>query len=298
MADIGFIGLGHMGLPMAINLVKKGHHVTGFDLQTTAMESFQENGGRIATHIDEVALNKSLVITMLQTGEQVHSLCLGETGLFNKMSPGALFVDCSTIGVDAARQFHEAAQKKGLLSLDAPVSGGVSGATKGTLTLMVGGSLDTFEKAKPILSAIGAKLIYTGEAGSGQAAKLCNNMILGISMIAVSEAFLLGERLGLSHQKLFEVVTQSSGQCWVMSQNTPVPHVNPSSPASFNYQAGFSTLMMQKDLTLSQKAAQSVGINTILGATAAQMYTQVKEKIGNLDFSAIMTCLSELEIEQ
>jgi len=295
MANIGFIGLGHMGLLMAVNLVKKGHTVTGFDVQSEAMESFKAQGGLLATNIAEIGKNQSVVITMLQTGQQVHSVCLGESGLFQVMQPGALFIDCSTIGTEAIQLIHQESLAHGLHCLDAPVSGGMLGASTGTLTLMIGGESHVLEQAKPILECLGTHLIHTGAAGSGQAAKLCNNMILGASMIAVSEAFLLAERLGLSPQKLYEVVTQSSGQCWAMSRHAPVPGVVPNSPANHQYQPGFSTMMMLKDLSLSKSAATAVGLKLPLTATATHMYAEVKDDIGALDFSAIVTCLPQFE---
>jgi 3-hydroxyisobutyrate dehydrogenase len=295
MANIGFVGLGHMGLFMAVNLVKKGHTVTGFDMQTQAMESFKAQGGLLATTLQDVAKNQSVVITMLQTGQQVHSVCLGEQGLFRTMQPGTLFIDCSTIGTEAVQLIHQEAVKHSLYCLDAPVSGGMLGASNGTLTMMIGGDLDALEKAKPILECLGTNLIHTGNAGSGQAAKLCNNMILGASMIAVSEAFLLAERLGLSAQKLHEVVTQSSGQCWAMSRHAPVPSVVPNSPANYDYQPGFSAAMMLKDLTLSQSAGATVGLTMPLTAMATKMYSTVKDDIGALDFSAIVTCLPQFK---
>ena len=295
MANIGFVGLGHMGLLMAVNLVKKGHTVTGFDMQAQAMESFKAQGGLLATDLHDVAKNQSVVITMLQTGQQVHSVCLGGQGIFRTMQPRTLFLDCSTIGAEAIQLIHQEAVKHNLYCLDAPVSGGMLGASNGTLTMMIGGDLDVFEKAKPILACLGTNLIHTGRAGSGQAAKLCNNMILGASMIAVSEAFLLAERLGLSAQKLYEVVTRSSGQCWAMSQHAPVPGVAPNSPANFNYQPGFSATMMLKDLALSQSAGAAVGLNMPLTATATQIYEKVKDDIGALDFSAIVTCLPQFK---
>ena len=295
MAHIGFVGLGHMGLPMAINLVRAGHIVTGFDQQPQAIAALVAAGGVGAATLLDAGRGQAVVITMLQTGQQVHAVCLGEAGLFSVMEKNTLFMDCSTIGVDAIREIHKQAAALSLQCLDAPVSGGVAGAVGASLTMMVGGSLEVFEQAKTWLSCMGTTLIYTGEAGTGQAAKLCNNMILGISMIAVSEAFLLGERLGLSPQKLHEVVSQSSGQCWSMSRHVPLPNILPHTPANYGYQPGFSTTMMLKDLMLSQAAAASVGLTTTLGATATGLYQNVKDSIGPLDFSAIITCLAAAE---
>lgn len=295
MAHIGFVGLGHMGLPMAINLVRAGHVVTGFDQQPQAIAAFVAEGGLGASTLQETAQGQDVVITMLQTGQQVHAVCLGESGLFSLMKKNTLFMDCSTVGVEAIRTIHAEAALLSLQCLDAPVSGGVAGAVGAVLTIMVGGPAATFEQAKPFLSCLGTTLIHTGEAGSGQAAKLCNNMILGVSMIAVSEAFLLAERLGLSPQKLHEVVTQSSGQCWSMSRHVPLPGILPHVPANYGYQPGFSTTMMLKDLMLSQAAAASVGLKTVLGASATALYHDVKDSIGPLDFSAIVMCLAPEE---
>ena len=198
MAKIGFVGLGHMGFPMAINLVKAGHCVTGYDLRTEVMERFVESGGLIAHHLLDTAKDQDILITMLQTGQQVLHVCTGVDGLFSKAKEGSLFIDCSTIDVKTARDLHQIAKESHLQVVDAPVSGGVAGAIAATLTFMVGGDEQAFNTAKPILSSMGQKIIHTGDAGNGQAAKICNNMILGISMIAVSEAFTLAEHLGLS----------------------------------------------------------------------------------------------------
>lgn len=292
MAKIGFIGLGHMGLPMAINLVKAGHQVTGFDLQAQALTQLTEAGGIAASTLADAAKNQDLFITMLQTGQQVESVCLGEQGLFAAATPDTLFIDCSSIDVNSSRALYQQALNHRLVPLDAPVSGGVAGASAGTLTFMVGGESEALEKARPILEIMAKKIIHTGPAGSGQAAKICNNMILGISMIAVSEAFVLGEHLGLSPEKLFEVVTNSSGQCWSMSQYTPVPNIIPNCPANNHYQPGFSVAMMLKDLNLSQNCAKSVGLKTPLGATATKLYEQFSESgQGQLDFSAIIKAI-------
>ena len=289
MKRIGIVGLGHMGLPMAINLVKAGFIVTGFDRQATAMDQLVAAGGFAAANLQELAATNKTLITMLQTGQQVLSVCLGEQGLFEHAAKNSLFIDCSTIDVQSSRQFHERAASVGFIAVDAPVSGGVTGATQASLTFMVGGSDQALEQAKPILSILGKKIIHTGIAGSGQAAKICNNMILGISMIAVSEAFLLAEHLGLTPQKLFEVVTNSSGQCWAMSHYPPVAGVLDNVPANNNYQPGFTSAMMLKDLCLSQESASSVDINTQMGKTAMMLYQQlVDHGMGDLDFSAII----------
>ncbi len=292
MTKVGFVGLGHMGLPMAVNLLKKGYEVVGYDISEQSKQSFLAQGGSVVDNLQDLARDKAVVITMLQTPAQVLDVCVGVEGIFKIMQPGALFMDCSTIGVETACRFHDEAVKHQLLSLDAPVSGGVRGAVLGTLTLMVGGESSVFETYQPLLSCLGKTIVHTGAAGTGQAAKLCNNMLLGISMIAVSEAFLLAERLGLSHQKLHEIVSQSSGQCWAMSVHAPVPSVVPQSPANYGYQPGFTTKMMLKDLRLSQEAAKAVGISTTLGALATEIYTKKEARISDLDFSAIITCIA------
>lgn len=294
MASIGFVGLGHMGLPMAINLLKAGHQVTGFDLQDLPQKKLKEAGGFLAANLTELANNKDFLITMLQTGQQVIQVCESKNGLFQQAKKQSLFIDCSTIDVQSAHIMHELAKTHQLLALDAPVSGGVAGAAAGTLTFMVGGEPLVFEKAQPILAAMGKKIIHTGKAGSGQAAKTCNNMILGISMIAVSEAFTLANALGLSADKLFEVVNNASGQCWAMSQYVPVPHLLENVPANNEYKPGFAANMMLKDLKLSQEAAKAKHIQTPLGEQSTALYQKlIDEGYGDLDFSAIIQLISQ-----
>lgn len=296
MAKIGFVGLGHMGLPMAINLVKAGHSVTGYDLQEPAREQFAQAGGLVAAELQVVAKGQDILITMLQTGQQVLHVCLGIDGLFNNAKEGALYIDCSTIDVASSREVHQLAKENHLHSVDAPVSGGVAGAAAGTLTFMVGGEEKAFNSAQPILASMGQKIIHTGKDGSGQAAKICNNMILGITMIGISEAFTLGNQLGLSAQKLFEVVSNSSGQCWAMTKYAPVPGVLENVPANNDYKPGFAAAMMLKDLLLSQNVAQSVHVQTPLGAQSAALYQQfVDEGFGDLDFSAIIKLISQAQ---
>lgn len=292
MARIGFVGLGHMGLPMACNLIKAGHHVTGYDLQASVLDDLEEVGGHAAKQLSEAASHQDVVITMLQTGQQVEQVAIGEKGLFATMTKGALYIDCSTIDVTSARQLHQAAQTYGLLSIDSPVSGGVAGAAAATLTFMVGGEEDALSVARPILSDMGKKIIHAGQAGSGQAAKICNNMILGISMIAVSEAFVLAEKLGLTSQKLHEVVSNASGQCWVMDNYVPVPNVLENVPANRNYQPGFSVAMMLKDLGLSQQVAKDSQTHLPMAELATSLYQYFSDsKHNNLDFSAIIQSL-------
>lgn len=295
MANIGFIGLGHMGLPMAINLVKAGHQVTGFDLNTSAMLMLEHQGGIQALTLSAASQNQDLFITMLQTGAQVEQVCQGNKGLFAAAKPSAIFIDCSSIDVDTSRALQAEANRCHLLSLDAPVSGGVKGAASGSLTIMVGGDETTFIQAKPILELLGKTIIHTGKTGTGQAAKICNNMMLGIAMIATSEAFTLADHLGLTPQKLFEVVTHSSGQCWAMSQYVPVPGILDSVPANRDYQAGFTAAMMLKDLRLSQASARTSGIKTPLGEQATQLYQQFYDTgSSELDFSAIIKLIQAI----
>jgi 3-hydroxyisobutyrate dehydrogenase len=281
-----------MGLPMALNLIKAGHTVTGFDLQAMAMDNFAAAGGKRALTLQDTARSQDVVITMLQTGEQVQKVCLGEQGLLQTVGKDTLFIDCSSIDVPSSRTVHQEAERLKLLSVDAPVSGGVAGAAEARLTIMVGGTDEAFTKAESILKLMGKKIIHTGIAGSGQAAKICNNMILGISMIAVSEAFTLAEQLGLAPEKLFEVVTNASGQCWAMSNYAPVPGLLENVPANNNYKPGFTAAMMLKDLRLSQQSASSVGLKTPMGERATALYQAFNDdKMGELDFSAIIKTL-------
>lgn len=293
MSNIGFVGLGHMGLPMAINLVNAGHQVTGFDLQEAALNAFVSAGGTRAHHLQSAAHGQDILITMLQTGKQVEKVCLGDQGLFAATDKHTLFIDCSTIDVATSRKIHDAAQTYHLFSVDAPVSGGVKGAAAATLTFMVGGTERAFDKAKPILDMMGKKVLHTGVAGTGQAAKICNNMILGVSMIAVSEAFTLAEQLGLTPQKLFDVVNNASGQCWVLDHYLPVPGILDDVPADHHYKAGFTTAMMLKDLCLSQQSALDAGVKTPMSEQATRLYQQFNDAgMGELDFSAIITTLA------
>lgn len=294
MARIGFVGLGHMGWPMAVNLLNAGHTVTGFDLQPKAVEAFVSAGGQAAATLHDAAYQQQVIITMLQTGQQVHQVCLGEHGLFASAGKNTLFIDCSSIDVKSSRDIHLQAKKMNFLAVDAPVSGGVVGAAQAKLTFMVGGTEEAFTQAKPFLASLGKKIIHTGVAGSGQAAKICNNMVLGISMIAISEAFTLAEHLGLAPERLFEVVNNSSGQCWAMSNYAPVPGLLENVPANNNYKPGFTAAMMLKDLKLSQQSAASVGVKTPLGERATTIYQQFNDaEMGELDFSAIIKVIAK-----
>jgi 3-hydroxyisobutyrate dehydrogenase len=288
MAAIGFIGLGNMGAPMAANLVKAGHQVTGFDIVPRAVEALSAKGGHAAASAAEAASAGELVITMLPAGAQVRSVYLGEAGVLANARKGTLLIDCSTIDVETARAVASAAVEAGFDMLDAPVSGGVAGAEAATLTFMVGGEAAVFARVEPILAAMGRTIIHAGPAGNGQAAKICNNMILGVSMIAVCEAFSLAERLGLSAQTLFDVAAKSSGQCWALTSYCPVPGPVPASPANREYAAGFTAAMMLKDLRLAQQAAGATAASTPLGAAAANLYQLfVDAGTEGLDFSAI-----------
>ena len=238
MARIGFIGLGNMGLPMAQNLIKAGHQVEGVDVNPAAIEQLKAAGGASVETAKVAAARADVVITMLPAGKQVREVYLGAGGIIEDANPGTLLIDCSTIDVETARAVAAEAEKQDLMMLDAPVSGGVGGATAGTLTFMVGGSERAFVRAESILQKMGKTIVHAGGPGNGQAAKICNNMILGISMIAVSEAFVLAEQLGLDHQKLFDISSKSSGQCWSLTTYCPVPGPVPTSPANRDYQAG------------------------------------------------------------
>src|ERR1700678_1963252 len=291
MSNIGFIGLGNMGAPMAGNLVKSGGPVLGFDLVPALRQASSQDGVEIVANARATVENADIVITMLPGGEQVLSV-------WNDILPharqGSLFIDCSTIDVASARKAHALAAERGIAPLDAPVSGGVGGAKAATLTFMVGGSQHAFERGKPVLERMGKRVVHCGEAGNGQAAKICNNMILGISMIAVSEAFVLGEKLGLSHQALFDVASASSGQCWSLTSYCPVPGPVPASPANNGYKPGFAAALMLKDLKLAKEAAGSVKANTALGARAAEIYEHFSQQgHSGDDFSAIINLVRE-----
>jgi 3-hydroxyisobutyrate dehydrogenase len=269
MTTIAFIGLGHMGGPMAANLAKAGHNVVGFDLAAASCDAARETGVAIAGSVREAVANAEAVVTMLPAGKHVLAVW---SDILPAMDPGTLAMDCSTIDVESARKAHAIAQERGCPALDAPVSGGVGGAKAGTLTFMAGGSAEAFAQAEPILAQMGKRVVHCGEAGAGQAAKICNNMILGISMIGVCEAFVLAEKLGLSAQALFDVASTSSGQCWSMTSYCPVPGPVPASPANNGYKPGFAAALMLKDLRLAQEAALAAGAATPLGAEAAQLY--------------------------
>ncbi len=290
--SVAFIGLGHMGGPMAANLVKKGEATCGFDLSETALNAFKATGGTTAPTPLQAVKNAKVVVTMLPSGKEVRAVYLGSDGLIDQMSAGAVFIDCSTIDVATARDVAAAAEAKGHFFVDAPVSGGTSGAEAGTLTFMVGGTNASFEKAQPYLQKMGQAIVHAGNAGNGQAAKICNNMLLGISMIGVSEAFVLADALGLPREKLFEISNTSSGQCWSLSKYCPVPGQVASSPSNRGYEPGFTAAMMLKDLRLSQEAANATRASTPLGAAAAQIYALMAgQGFAQLDFSGVFKFL-------
>ena len=292
MATIGFIGLGKMGGPMAANLLKAGHRLKVHDISADAVARAVTLGAEGASDIRAAVSGTEAVITMLPSGNEVRAVYLGPDGLLAAAAPGTLFIDCSTIDVKTAREVAAEAEAAGLAMVDAPVSGGVGGAEAGTLTFMVGGGEEAFARGQPILAPMGKAVVHAGGAGNGQAAKICNNMILGVSMIAVCEAFVLADKLGLDKQKLFEISSKASGQCWSLSTYCPVPGPVPSSPANRDYQAGFTAAMMLKDLRLAQEAAQNSGAATPLGAEAAQLYALFAAQGGaGTDFSGIIKFL-------
>ncbi|MBN8956836.1 MAG: 3-hydroxyisobutyrate dehydrogenase [Rhizobiales bacterium] len=292
MARIGFIGLGNMGLPMALNLVKAGHEVQGYDVNAEALSKLAAAGGTTTGSVHAASSGVEVVITMLPAGQHVRDVYLEAGGVLASVDPGTLLIDSSTIDVASARTVAEAAAAKKLLMIDAPVSGGVGGAQAGTLTFMVGGPEAAFERAKPFLELMGKTIVHAGDAGNGQAAKICNNMILGVSMLVTSEAFVLAEKLGLDAQKLFDITSKSSGQCWSITNYCPVPGPVPTSPANRDYQPGFTAAMMLKDLKLAQEAARSSGATSPMGAGAAAVFGQfVEEGGGPYDFSGIIRFL-------
>ncbi|HEY5209534.1 MAG TPA: 3-hydroxyisobutyrate dehydrogenase [Stellaceae bacterium] len=289
MGQIGFIGVGNMGGPMVRNLIKAGHRVTVFDLVPDAVARCVEAGAAAAPSAIAAVRNQETVITMLPAGRHVREVYLGGGGILAAVPAGTLLIDCSTIDVATARDVGAAAAQAGLPMLDAPVSGGVGGAEAASLTFMVGGPDAAFARARPILEHMGKTIVHAGASGSGQAAKICNNMLLGISMIGVCEAFVLADKLGLDRQKLFDISSKSSGQCWSLTSYCPVPGPVPASPANRDYAAGFTADMMLKDLRLSQDAAAGAHAATALGAHAAQLYeTFAASGEGERDFSGII----------
>jgi 3-hydroxyisobutyrate dehydrogenase len=292
MTAIGFIGLGNMGRPMARNLVKAGHALSVFDVVPGAVSALVDAGARAAPSVADAVAGAEVVITMLPAGPEVRAVYLDAAGVLARAGSSALLIDSSTIDVETARAVAQSAADKGLAMIDAPVSGGVGGAEAGTLTFMVGGTEAAFTRAKPVLDAMGKTIVHAGASGNGQVAKLCNNMLLAISMIGTCEAFGLAEKLGLAAETLFAIASKSTSQCWAMTGYCPVPGPVPSSPANRGYAAGFTGAMMLKDLKLAQQAAIATGAATPLGAEAAALYgLHVQHGGGPRDFSGIFEFL-------
>lgn len=288
MTTVAFLGLGNMGGPMAANLINAGYTVHGFDPVPAARQAAQDKGVQLFDTGAAAVGDADVVITMLPNGTLVKS-CYEE--VLPAAAAGALFIDSSTISVDDARAVHQQALDSGFAQLDAPVSGGVKGAVAGTLAFMVGGEPDALERARAVLEPMAAKVIHCGSSGAGQAAKLCNNMVLAVQQIAVGEAFVLAEKLGLSAQSLFDVITGATGNCWAVHTNCPVPGPVPTSPANNDFKPGFATALMNKDLGLAMAAVSSTGASAPLGTHAAEIYAQFAEEHAELDFSAVIQTL-------
>jgi 3-hydroxyisobutyrate dehydrogenase len=293
MTTVAFIGLGNMGLPMAKNLIGAGLQVQGFDLSEAMRGALAQAGGTACETITAAVTDADAVVSMLPSGAIVRAVYEGPDGVFAAAKAGALMIDSSTIDVTTAREVSDAAIAKGFQMVDAPVSGGVGGAAAGTLAFMVGGTAETFAVAKPILEPMGAKIVHCGASGNGQAAKVCNNMLLAISMIGVSEAFNLGRKLGLDDQTFYDVAANASGQCWSLTSYCPVPGPVPTSPANNDYTPGFATALMHKDLGLAMEAVKSVNANSPLGEHAAEIYAEMNDAgLGGVDFSGVIKRLA------
>ena len=294
---VAFLGLGHMGGPMAVNLVRAGVAVTGYDIVPQACAAAREQGIEVVDTPQEAVRAASVVITMFPSGKHVveaYTGVDGAEGLLAAAPAGATFLDCSTINISEAQEAAELARAAGFTAADAPVSGGVVGATAGTLAFMVGAEPEVFERVRPLLEIMGGRVVHCGGSGMGQAAKICNNMILGVSTVAVSEAFVLAEKLGLEHQAMFDVVSNASGQCWALTTNCPVPGPVPTSPANNDYEPGFAGALMAKDLNLAATALDETGTTAPMGRLAAQLYNQfVADGHAGTDFSGIITTLRE-----
>lgn len=290
---VAFLGLGHMGAPMSTNLIGAGHAVRGFDPVPAAASSARAAGAAVFDSATDAVADADVVITMLPSGEVVKR-CYAE--VLPAARPGALFIDSSTISVTDAREVHELAKSQGMAQLDAPVSGGVKGATAGTLAFMVGGDQAALERARPVLEPMAGKIIHCGAAGAGQAAKVCNNMVLAVQQIAIGEAFVLAEKLGLSAQSLFDVITGATGNCWAVHTNCPVPGPVPTSPANNDFKPGFATALMNKDLGLAMDAVSSTGSAAPLGRHAAEIYAEFiasDAAHADKDFSAVIETLRD-----
>lgn len=286
--NIGFIGLGHMGLPMACGLLDSGFMVTAYDISDKSLKAFQEHGGNISPQLEQLAHTSDVVISMLPSGKQLLEIYAEDGPLLCHLKPDCFLIDCSTIGTLASRQWHKLVNEKGYRSVDAPVSGGVMAASNQSLTFMIGGDISDVEEAQDILKNIGKQFIHTGEKTSGQTAKICNNLILANNMVALSEAFLLAERLGLEKTKFLDVVQNSSGNSWVVEKYLPIPNLKANVPANADYEPGFSTQMMVKDLNLVKDCCQKTGIELNMTDTSLELYLQMLESnFGNKDFSYI-----------
>jgi len=293
-SSLGFIGLGNMGSNMAINLVKKGHSLTIYDVQSAAAAKLEKMGVKIATSPAELASNCDCVITMLPASQHVRSVYTSADGILEGVTPGTLLIDSSTIDPDVSKEMSVLAKIKSAIYLDAPVSGGVGAAKAGSLTFMVGGPPLQYKEIEPILLKMGAKVVHCGEAGSGQVAKICNNMLLGISMIGTAETMNLGVKMGLDPKLLASILNSSSGRCWSSELYNPCPGVLPNSPACNNYEGGFGTFLMTKDLGLAQNASQSAACPTPMGALANQIYKLMcSQGFANKDFSSVFLFLQE-----
>ena len=294
MARIGFIGLGNMGLPMAQNLLKAGHAVAGFDLNVDASERLTASGGTRSNAVADACKDAEVVITMLPAGEHVRDVYLGDAGVLAAVAPGTLLIDSSTIDVETTREVAQAAEGRGLPMVDAPVSGGVAGAEAATLTFMVGGSDEGFDRAREYLEKMGKAVIHAGEAGAGQAAKIVNNMLLGATMAATCEAFVLAQKLGLDLQTFYDISSKASGQSWSMTSYCPLPGVGPETPADRNYDGGFMANLMLKDLKLAMAAADAAGAYTPMGGEAAELYQRFIDRGGGTkDFSALIKMIDD-----
>lgn len=296
LPTVAFIGLGHMGGYMAANLVKAGYTVHGFDLVPAALEVAESKGIKVAESGEAAVAASDLVITMLPAGQHVLGAYRGKDGggLLAAAKPGTLFMDCSTIQVDHSREATALAQEAGMRAVDAPVSGGMVGAEQGTLTFMVGGAEADVDEVRPVLEAMGKKIVHCGANSAGQAAKICNNMLLGITMVGAAEAFLLGEKLGLDAQALYDVISTSSGYSWAVNVNCPVPGPVPTSPANRDYEPGFATALMSKDMGLAVAALETAGVKGELGNHAADIYAALVEAgRGGKDFSDVINAIRE-----
>ncbi|MFM0347845.1 3-hydroxyisobutyrate dehydrogenase [Paraburkholderia sp. RL17-347-BIC-D] len=294
MSNIAFIGLGNMGLPMATNLVLAGHTVSGFDISDRALAVFRAKGGNSRKALSEAVASADIVISVVRSGGEVMSLYCDEGGVLEFAPPGALLIDCSTIGPQWARAVEAKVSQAGFQMLDAPVAGGQAGAEAAKLTFIVGGEREAFDRAESVLLQMGTKVLYAGASGNGQIAKLCNNLIACVSSAAVSEAFILGKKLGVEYQTMYDIITQSTGQCWTLTHNCPVPGPVPTAPSSRGYMPGFAADLMLKDLQLVASAAEEVGASSPFGAKAVALYRHLSSSgHGAHDWTVVSKVLEE-----